>query len=169
MTRFFTLFLVLCLGFVLNGAANATAFQLLVSKTGYQSQLAGDWEVDSEVIWSESAYVHEGDLSKSEIVISDIHGSLYPQWKAEDWKLVRNKVIDFNIDKSIHWERESKLTTTEGEYWFVKSINKFKYTKKGTIEGKSYHKQYLNGEYVGSYVTMSKLTRKDKAEYVASN
>lgn len=168
MTRFLISFLILLFAFVVNTPANSTAFQLLASKTDYQSQLAGDWEVDSEVVWSESDYVHKGDVSKSEIVISDIHGSLYPHWKAENWQLVRNKVIDFNIDKSIHWERESKLTTTEGEYWFVKSVNKFKYKDDGTIIGKSYHKQYLNGQYVGSYITSSKLTRKDRPDYVAT-
>ena len=102
MTRFLTFLVLFSLGFVSNIPANATAFQLLASKTDYQSKLAGDWEVDSEVVWSESAYVKEGELSKSEIIISDIHGSLYPQWKAQDWKLVRNKVIDFNIDKYLN-------------------------------------------------------------------
>ena len=159
MTRFLNLFLLFCLGLVLNGPANATAFQLVASKADYKSQLAGDWDVKSEVIWSESDYVKEGDISNSEIIISDIHGSLYPHWKAEDWKLVRNKVIDFNLDKSIHWERESKLTTIEGEYWFVKSVNKFKYSADGTIAGRSYHKQYLNGVFVGSYITYSTLER----------
>lgn len=168
MTRLLLSFLVLTLGIVLNCPVQATAFQILASKTDYQSQLAGEWDVSSEIVWSESDYAKEGEKSRSEISISDIHGSLYPVWKAEGWKLVRNKVIDFNMDKSIHWERESKLTK-DGEYWFVKSVNKFKYKPDGTIAGRSYHKQYLNGEFVGSYITYSRLKRKEVTERIASN
>lgn len=131
---------------------------MIASKTEYKSVLAGDWDVQSEVVWSESDYVKQGQRSKSKIAITDIHGSLYPNWKADGWKLVRNKKIDFNIDKSIHWVRESKMVK-DGEYWFVKSVNKFKYNDDGTIEGRSYHKQYLNGAFVGSYITYSTLTK----------
>lgn len=160
---------ILCFSFAMQSFFSpvvATAFQLVASKTEYKSILAGDWDVKSEVVWSESEYVKEGEKSRSEIAITDIHGSLYPNWKAAGWQLVRNKRIEFKFDKSIHWERESKLVK-DGEYWFVKSINKFKYNDDGTIKGKSYHKQYLNGEYVGSYITYSKLTKKQ--EFLASN
>jgi hypothetical protein len=139
--------------------AYATAFQLLASKTEYRSMLSGSWNVVSEVVWTESKYAPKGSSSESEIVISDINGSLYPEWKVDGWQLVRNNSIDLNSDRTINWERESKLVIDD-DYWYVKSVNKFKYTKDGLIEGRSYHKQYLNGEYVGSYITYSKLKRK---------
>jgi hypothetical protein len=163
MTRFLCIFLILILGLGLELPAyqsKATAFQLLASKTEYRSMLSGSWDVVSEVIWTKSKFAKKGSLSESEIVISDIHGSLYPEWKVDGWQLVRNNAIDLNSDRSIHWERESKLVI-EDDYWYVKSVNKFKYTDDGRIEGKSYHKQYLNGEYVGSYITYSKLKRKN--------
>jgi hypothetical protein len=165
MTRILHTILIFILGLGLQLPAyesKATAFQLLASQTEYRSMLSGSWQVVSEVIWSKSKYAQKGSVSESEIIISDIHGSLYPEWKTDGWQLVRNKSIDLNADKSIHWERESKLTIND-EYWFVSSVNKFKYTSDGKIEGKSYHKQYLNGEYVGSYITYSKLKRKNNS------
>lgn len=135
----------------------ATAFQLIASKADYQSAIAGEWEVVTKVIWSDCPYVPEGSRSESTMVFHDINGTLYPEWEANDWELVRNKVIDFNYDLSLHWERESKMVE-EGKYWFVKSINDFKY-QRDNFTGKSYHKQYLNGEFVGAYVTKSFLVK----------
>lgn len=151
--------LALLVNFVFTPATQAIAFQLIASQTEYRSLMAGEYKVISKVIWSDCPYVSEGQKSESKMMIHDINGTLYPEWKAEDWKLVRNKVIDFNVDKSIHWERESKLVK-DGEFWFVKSVNEFNVNhKEKELNGKSYHKQYLNGEFVGSYITESYLEK----------
>lgn len=137
----------------------ATAFQLIATKDDYNSKLEGEWTVSTKVIWSESKYVQIGAESESEISIANINGNLYPNWKAGDWKLKQNTAIDFSSDNSLHWERESFLNDGD-KYWHVQSINKFSFDKDGVFTGLSHHKQYLNGEYIGAYVTQSILTKK---------
>ena len=141
-------------------SARATAFQLFTQMNAYKSGLVGDWEVVSKVIWSDSPYVKEGQKSISDLSIEEINGTLYPHWEAGEWKMVRSKVLDFNIDKSLHWERESKLIEDRDHYWYVRSVNKFDFSDSGQFKGKSYHKEYLNGELVGTYITQSYLHKK---------
>ncbi len=142
----------------------ATAFQLIASKSEIRSELVGEWKVATKVIWSDCEYVTKGLESESKIVIHNISGKLFPEWETYDWELVRNKAIDFGYDDSLHWEIESKLEK-DGDYWFVRTINDFKLDQTGHIVGKGTVKQYLNGEFVGSYVTesvLSKMTVEEK-------
>ncbi|MBT6843826.1 MAG: hypothetical protein HOA17_08540 [Candidatus Melainabacteria bacterium] len=145
-------------------SAKAIAFQLMASKSEQRSELVGEWEVESSVTWSDCKYVAEGSSAVSKIRINDINGKLYPEWQANDWHLVRNKVIDFNYDNSLHWERESKLEEA-GDYWFVRTITDFRFNKTGDLVAKGHVKQYLNGEFVGAYMTESHLK---KVNYSAS-
>lgn len=138
--------------------SEAIAFQLMASRTSYEQELAGRWKVVSQVVWSDCPFVDVGDDAESEIDITAINGTLYPNWKTQAWTLVRNTSIEFNYDKTLYWERESKMYDSE-DLWFVKSINKFEFDKEGQFTGKSHHKQYLNGEYVGAYITLSHLER----------
>ncbi len=137
---------------------SATAFQLIASKSDIRSELVGEWQVATKVIWSDCEYVSKGLESESKIVIHNISGKLFPEWKAYEWELVRNKAIDFGYDDSLHWEIETKLEK-DGDYWFVRAINDFKLDKHGHIVGKGTVKQYLNGEFVGSYTTESVLSK----------
>lgn len=137
---------------------NAIAFQLMVAKSETRSNLVGEWEVDSTVTWSDCDYVQVGSKAMSKIRINDINGQLYPEWNANDWQLVRNKVIDFHYDDSLYWERESKLEE-DGDYWFVRTITEIKFDEQGDLIGKDHVKQYLNGEFVGSYISESKLSK----------
>lgn len=130
----------------------------MVAKSETRSKLIGEWEVDSTVTWSDCDYVPVGNKAISKIKINDINGKLYPEWKANDWQLVRNKTIDFHYDDSLHWERESKLED-EDDYWFVRTITEIKFNETGDLIGKDHVKQYLNGEFVGSYITESKLSK----------
>ncbi len=136
----------------------ATAFQLIAAKSAARSELVGEWQVATKVIWSDCEYVSKGLESQSKIVIHSIGGKLFPQWEAYDWELVRNKAIDFGYDDSLHWEIETKLEK-DGDYWFVRAINDFKLDNDGHVTGKGVVKQYLNGEFVGSYVTESTLSK----------
>ena len=138
--------------------SSATAFQLIAAKSEARSDLIGQWNVATKVIWSDCDYVSEGLESSSKIVIHSIGGKLFPKWEAYDWELVRNKAIDFGYDDSLHWEIETKLEK-DGDYWFVRAINDFKLDKQGHFTGKGVVKQYLNGEFVGSYITESTLSK----------
>jgi hypothetical protein len=138
--------------------SSATAFQLIAAKSEARSDLIGKWQVQTKVIWSDCEYVSKGLESESRIVIHSIGGKLFPKWEAYDWELVRNKAIDFGNDDSLHWEIETKLER-DGDYWFVRAINDFKLDKHGHVTGKGVVKQYLNGEFVGSYITESTLSK----------
>ncbi len=136
----------------------AVSFHLFASVTDASSNLIGEWKVHSEVVWSDCPYVKEGSQAKSAIKIKNINGKLFPEWEAHGWQLVRNKNIDFANDTGFHWERESKLVNGK-EYWFVRSTNDFNFDESGQLIGQSTHQQYLDGEYVGSYVTVSYLSK----------
>lgn len=136
----------------------ALSFHLFTSVTDDSSYLIGKWVVYSKVIWSDCPYVKKGAEAKSMIRIKDINGTLFPEWEANDWQLVRNKTIDFGMNNSLHWERESKLAD-DNKYWFVRSSNDFDFSTEGKWTGRSVHDQYLNGKYVGSYETVSYLTK----------
>lgn len=135
----------------------------MASKSEIRSQLVGDWDMHTKVTWSDCDYVPEGSESKSEISILDINGKLFPEWDANEWQLVRNGAIDFAYDDSFHWERESKLEQ-DGDYWFVRTINDFNFDENGKLVAKGVVKQYLNGEYVGTYMTESTLIKNQSAK-----
>ena len=142
------------------GGAEATAFQLIATKDEYHSKLEGKWTVATKVVWSDCPYVKIGTESESEITINNINGNLYPSWKANDWKLMESKAIDFNTDNSLYWEISSFLEK-KSEYCYVETVKKFDFTKHGKFNGTSHNKQFLNGEYVGAYITESQLTKKE--------
>jgi hypothetical protein len=151
--------LILALSLCILHCANAQVFHLKATSLITKRNLVGRWKVVSRVIWSDCPYVEEGIESESTINISDINGSLFPSWRTAEWKLVRNKVIEFNSDETLYWERESKLNDENGKYWFVRSINQFDFSDYENVEATSHHKQYLDGEYVGEYITKSFLVK----------
>lgn len=148
--------------FSLMSEVQATPISLTAREAYYQSQLVGDWDVSTEVTWSDCPYVREGQTANSQLKVSDTNGVLYPQWIANEWALVDNKAIRITEKDEILWERSNKLTRN-GKYWFVESKDKFSFDKKGNLVAESLVKQYLNGEFVGEYVTRSTLERADTA------
>lgn len=157
MVRIYSLTLILLLSLFLPwNKGEANVFHLSATRVDIKSKLLGQWRVVSKVVWSDCDYVKEGLESESEIVFQNLNGRLFPEWRASEWKLVRNSTIDFSYDDSLHWERESKLEKA-GDYWFVRTINDFNFDERGRLIGTSHVKQYLNGEFVGSYVTESHL------------
>lgn len=145
-------------------AVSAKVFYLSANKESIFSKFVGNWEVRTEITWSDSPYVEIGAEAKSEIKIDEINGKLYPQWKASDWVLLRNISIDFNSDASLNWKRENKLVK-ENKYWFTDSVDKFFFDNNENLLAKSYVKQYLNGSYVGSYISNSYLKKTSKSTY----
>ncbi len=142
--------------------AEAAAFHLGVSKEQYRSELVGDWNVATEVTWSDCPYVKIGQAAESQLNVADTNGILYPSWKANDWQLVKNSNINISNDDQISWERSNKLYK-DGKYWYVESVDRFAFDKDGKLKAKSLIKQYLDGEYVGSYITESKLNKTTEA------
>jgi len=150
--------LIACLLLSSSLAASAAAFQLGISKDQYKSELVGNWDVATTVTWSDCPYVKVGQAAESELNVADTNGILYPSWKANDWQLVKNSNINISEDDQITWERSNKLYK-DGKYWYVESIDRFAFDKDGKLKAKSLIKQYLNGEYVGSYITESDLNK----------
>lgn len=137
--------------------AGAKTFHLSANKEHYKSALVGDWTVSTKVIWSDCPYVEEGNKAFSSFNISEANGRLFPHWDANNWQLVKNKSINFSGDY-FTWERENKLYE-HGQYWFVKSLDKFEMVSSKKLKAKSLVKQYRNGKFVGSYITQSTLTK----------
>lgn len=136
----------------------ANTFHLFVNKDNYKSGLVGEWQVTTEVVWSDCPYVDVGLTVDSNMIFTEINGRLFPQWQANGWVLVRNKSINFEDDDLLVWERENKLFKDD-KFWFISAVDKFSYDDDSQLTATSYIKQYLNGEYVGSYVTFSKLSQ----------
>lgn len=143
---------------IFSSSVMATPFHLHISKEINQSRLVGEWKVVTEVVWSDCPYVKEGQVSSSKLVISNASGRLYPSWKANDWKLVRNHKINFSNDELITWERENEVRRA-GQVWKVESIDKFELKGAESMRGESLLRQYLDGEFVGTYMTVSYLQK----------
>lgn len=138
--------------------AYSAPFYLGASKTRYKSKFKGQWKVITKVTWSDCDYVRPGEITESEIIINEVSGRLFPRWKAGDWKLVKNKSINFRNDEILSWERENNYLRNSQE-WHVRSIDKFEVINPNKMEGESLLRQYLNGRFVGSYMTKSYLIR----------
>ncbi len=156
------LILVLALSCGFCSQAKAVAFQLGISKEQYRSELVGNWDVSTKVTWSDCPYVKEGQAAESELSVADTNGALYPTWQANDWQLVKNSAINISNEDQITWERSNKLYK-DGKYWYVESVDRFQFDKDGKLKAKSLVKQYLDGEYVGSYITESTLNKATEA------
>ncbi len=143
--------------------AQAVTFHLNAKQDQYRSNLVGDWDVATEVTWSDCPYVNVGQVAESKMSVVDTNGVLYPQWQANDWQLVKNSTINISNDDQIIWERSNKLYK-DGKYWYVESVDRFDFDRKGRLKAKSLVKQYLDGEYVGSYITESVLSRAEIVE-----
>jgi hypothetical protein len=152
------LIIIFALALGLRADVKAVTFQLNVSKEHYRSELVGDWNVDTQVTWSDCPYVKVGQGAVSELNVADVNGSLYPTWKANEWELVKNSAINISNDDQIVWERSNKLYK-DGKYWYVESVDRFNFDKNGKLKAKSLVKQFLDGEYVGSYITESVLDK----------
>lgn len=150
--------LIISLCLLFGQLAQARVFHLQAYATNSSNKFLGEWKVISRVIWSDSPYVQEGLEAQTQINISSIQGSLHPNWVTEKWITIRDKIIDFKSDDTMYWEQDSKLVNGR-EYWFVQSLNQFDFKDNNYAEGTSQHKQYLNGEYVGRYITKSYLSK----------
>lgn len=141
-----------------NVEIQAAPFYLSASQTEYQSNFTGQWEVVTKVVWSECDYVHIGEVASSTLTINSFNGRLYPTWRAEDWTLVQNNEINFHGDEVLTWQRTNEKLD-KNNHWYVESLDKFEISGNKSMEGESLVRQYLNGEYVGSYMTISQLRR----------
>ena len=138
--------------------ANAAPAYLNIPKNIIKSNLLGNWEMVTQVVWSECPYVSKGEISKSELKTRKIGGKMYPIWDTNDWKLVSDNEINFIDNRELRWERES--TKIDGSsLWYVESLNKFELDGAEKMHGESLVKQYLDGEYVGQYMTVSYLKK----------
>jgi hypothetical protein len=135
-------------------SANSIAFQLIAQVNEVKTHIEGEYEVVTKVIWSSSPYVKKGQKSISELYIDDINGKLYSQWHSRPWKIVKTNLIEFKDSNQLRLEQDTKFDEDLNNYWYVQSAFDFDFED---LEGKAYHKEFLNGEYVGAYITKSYL------------
>lgn len=136
--------------------ANATAFQLFTQVNEYKPSFIGDHEAVTKVIWSSNnAMIQEGSKSDSIIRFSQVGDTVYPTWLADNWKTVRNKVVDFK-ENYLKWEIETK-TLHNGKYVFVRSVLQVTFPQDGLPFIKGFHMLYHDGEKVCDYITKSYL------------
>lgn len=146
--------------FCLKAQANPIVLST-IKKSKKKSQFVGDWEVRTKVVWSDCPYVKEGNIAKSKMSISDVNGRLIPNWDTGKWKLVQHREINFLNQEKFTWERENKFFDPKAhEFWQVESKDKFELINGQKMRGESLVKQYLDGSYVGSYMTISYLVKK---------
>ncbi len=144
--------------FGLVNKVSASPFYLHVSKGLKKSKFIGEWRVETQVVWSDCPYVKPGQKANSKMVINDFNGRIYPTWNANGWKLLENSQINIEANNSIKWERVNALVDND-DVWKTESVDKFDLTKSGAMLGESLVKQFLNGDYVGSYMTVSFLVK----------
>lgn len=143
---------------VFTNAAKASPFYIHISKGASKSRLAGDWRVVTEVVWSDCPYVKEGERGSSKLSMTNINGRIFPIWKANGWKLSKTEEVNFSNQSTFTWQRENEMIENN-DHWQAVSVDKFEVDNYNEMHAESIVRQYLNGEYVGSYMTVSYLTK----------
>jgi hypothetical protein len=131
----------------------------------------GTWSSQTTVVDSTAPQVLAGQVINSDVVFyptSD--GRVQARWNQPGWVETQTVASSFGKD---HSEAKSDRTTyyfgenAQGS-WAARARDQFALTAPDTITAKSYVDQYIDGQYVGRYRTVSVLKRTSSDPTVAS-
>ena len=132
--------------------------RISLSAQSYDPRIFGTWEVKTVVVDSNCRYVSTGEESLSKLNFSLIDGKLTPTWFGHNWNLVDNKMFKLEENDRLLWVRDNSLVK-ERKFWLAHSEDVFNIESPNYITAQSKIDQYLNGNYVGNYKTVSYLKK----------
>ena len=122
----------------------------------------GNWACQTTVVNSSAPAVQAGQVIASEVTFyPTANGLIKARWSQAGWVETQSVASSFGKNSD---EAKSDRTTyyygdnTQGS-WAARARDQFALTAPDTIEAKSYVDQYIDGQYVGRYRTVSILKR----------
>lgn len=132
--------------------------RISLSAQSYDPRIFGTWKVTTVVVDSNCRYVSTGEESFSKLNFSLIDGKLTPTWFGHSWNLIDNRMFKLEENNHLLWVRDNSLVK-ERKFWLAHSEDVFNIESPNYITAQSKIDQYLNGNYVGNYKTVSYLKK----------
>jgi hypothetical protein len=142
-----------------------------LSPNTFPRSFAGSWVSETKVIDSTAPQVIAGQVIASDVIFyptSD--GRVQARWNQPGWVETQNVACSFGKNNN---EAKSDRTTyffgdnAQGS-WAARARDQFAQTAPDTITAKSYVDQYIDGQYVGRYRTLSVLKRTSTDSTIAN-
>jgi len=131
----------------------------------------GTWSSQTTVVDSTAPQVMAGQVISSDVIFyPTADGRVQARWNQPGW--VETQTVACSFGKN-HEEAKSDRTTyyfgdnAQGS-WAARARDQFAQTAKDTITAKSYVDQYIDGQYVGRYRTISVLKRTSSDPAIAT-
>lgn len=129
----------------------------------------GAWYCETTVIDSTLPAVLQGQVIGSEVVFfPSKDGGIHARWNQPGWVETQSQAITFNgteakADRTTYYFGDNMQGS-----WAARARDQFAQTGPDMISAKSYVDQYLDGQYLGRYRTVSVLKRSGTPQNMAS-
>lgn len=129
----------------------------------------GAWYCQTTVVDSTLPAVLQGQVIGSEVVFFlSKDGGIHARWNQPGWVETQSQAITFNgteakADRTTYYFGDNMQGS-----WAARARDQFAQTGPDIISAKSYVDQYLDGQYLGRYRTVSVLKRSSTSQNMAS-
>lgn len=129
----------------------------------------GAWYCQTTVVDSTLPAVLQGQVIGSEVVFFlSKDGGIHARWNQPGWVETQSQAITFNgteakADRTTYYFGDNMQGS-----WAARARDQFAQTGPDMISAKSYVDQYLDGQYLGRYRTVSVLKRSGTSQNMAS-
>ncbi len=135
----------------------------------FPASYQGAWYCQTTVVDSTLPAVLQGQVIGSEVVFFlSKDGGIHARWNQPGWVETQSQAITFNgteakADRTTYYFGDNMQGS-----WAARARDQFAQTGPDIISAKSYVDQYLDGQYLGRYRTISVLKRSGAAQNMAS-
>jgi len=129
----------------------------------------GAWYCETTVIDSTLPAVAQGQVIGSEVVFYPAKdGTIHARWNQPGWVETQSQAVTFNGSEA----KADRTTYYFGDNmqgsWAARARDQFAQTSADAITAKSYVDQYMDGQYLGRYRTVSVLKRNADSQNMAN-
>ncbi len=130
----------------------------------------GAWYCETTVVDSTLPAVAQGQVIGSEVVFYPAKdGTIHARWNQPGWVETQSQAITFNGSEA----KADRTTYYFGDNmqgsWAARARDQFAQTSADAISAKSYVDQYMDGQYLGRYRTVSVLKRNAASQNMANS
>lgn len=139
------------------------------SANSFPASYQGAWYCETTVIDSTLPAVSKGQVIGSEVVFyTNKDGTIRARWNQPGWVETQSQAITFNGTEA----KADRTTYYFGDNmqgnWAARGRDQFAQTGPDQISAKSYVDQYMDGQYLGRYRTVSVLKRTGLGQNMAN-
>ncbi|CAN5145442.1 hypothetical protein BH11CYA1_BH11CYA1_34320 [soil metagenome] len=139
------------------------------SSNTFPATYQGAWYCETTVVDSTLPAVLQGQVIGSEVVFfPSTDGAIHARWNQPGWVETQSQAITFNgteakADRTTYYFGDNMQGS-----WAARARDQFAQTAPDLISAKSYVDQYVDGQYLGRYRTVSVLKRSGNSQNMAS-